>query len=56
MPAAYIEERLASGEFRGHDQADTELLARIRAGAAKSDRLRLEFLDTVEEQGLVDSP
>ncbi len=54
VAAGYIEERLASGEFRGHDPAGPELLGRIREGAAKSDRLKLLFLDVLEEQGLVE--
>ena len=54
VAADLIEERLESGEFKGHDRAGPELLGRIREGAARSDRLRLAFLDVLVEQGLVE--
>jgi hypothetical protein len=51
--ATYIEKRIDSSEFRTHDPASPDLLARIRAGAGRSDFLKLGFRDILEEQDLV---
>ncbi len=52
--ADLIEERLASGVFRAHKPASSELLEKIRRGAERSDFLELGYRDILEEQGLVD--
>jgi hypothetical protein len=54
VSARLIEERVASSEFRTHDPAGTELLAKLRDGAARSDFLALGHRDILEEQDLVE--
>ncbi len=54
VPAAFIEGKIASGEFRTHDRATPALIEKFRKGASRSRFLPLPYLYILEDQKLVE--